>query len=128
MVYADVIHWLVDNGVHEGVMGHFGSSAGAATGAAALANHGLDTVLDGIVYGAGPTFIDLETSFPESEFFDWARYWRALSYAAQNEGSQAQELLRSIFNEETPGIAVLAGQQPLPPGGRAKAARCTAGV
>jgi hypothetical protein len=61
VVYVDMYHWLVDNGVSQGVIGHFGSSAGAATGAAAVANHKLHELLDGIVYGAGPTFIVLDT-------------------------------------------------------------------
>jgi hypothetical protein len=60
IVFADMYHWLVDNGVSEGVRGHFASSAGAATCAAAVANHDLHDLLDGIVYGAGPTFIVLD--------------------------------------------------------------------
>jgi hypothetical protein len=59
-VYADVLEHLVAAGIATGVIGHFGSSGGSLMGAAALANHGLDRVLDGVVFGGGPFWIDLE--------------------------------------------------------------------
>lgn len=58
-VYADVLRWLVSNGVAEGVVGHVGSSGGATLIAAALANQGCDRILDGVVLGGGPWWIDL---------------------------------------------------------------------
>lgn len=58
-VYADVLRWLVNNGVAEGVVGHVGSSGGATLVAAALANQGCDRLLDGVVLGGGPWWIDL---------------------------------------------------------------------
>ena len=60
VVYADLVHWLVDNGIAEGVVGFFGSSAGSVTGAMALAHHGLEEIFDGAIFGAGPTYTDLE--------------------------------------------------------------------
>jgi hypothetical protein len=60
VVYAEVLRWLVNNGVAEGVVGHVGSSGGATLIAAALANQGCDQLLDGVVLGGGPFWIDLE--------------------------------------------------------------------
>jgi hypothetical protein len=60
VVYAEALQWLVDNGIAVGTVGHFGSSAGSVTVAAALAHHGLEGILDGVVFGAGPTFIVLD--------------------------------------------------------------------
>lgn len=58
-VYADVLQWLVNNGIAEGVVGHVGSSGGSTLVAAALANQGCDRLLDGVVLGGGPWWIDL---------------------------------------------------------------------
>jgi hypothetical protein len=60
IVYAEAVQWLADNDIAEGVTGAFASSAGSVTIASALAYHGLEDILDGAVFGAGPTFIDLD--------------------------------------------------------------------
>ena len=61
VIYTDLIRWLVDNNIMQGVKGHFGSSAGSVQAAMGIAHHGLDTILDGAVFGAGPTHIILDT-------------------------------------------------------------------
>jgi len=76
-VYADVLRWLVRNGVADGVVGHVGSSGGATLVAAALANQGCDKLLDGVVLGGGPWWIDLTqlcaagSQAPKSLIDDW---------------------------------------------------------
>ena len=57
------------------------------------------------------SFRDLETNFPNSEFFDQARYWRAQSLEAQRVYSQAQQLYRLLFEEASADIAVEAGMR-----------------
>ncbi|NNE43500.1 MAG: hypothetical protein HKN12_04775 [Gemmatimonadetes bacterium] len=60
IVYAEALRWLHDNNVAEGAFGVFASSAGSVTVASTLSYHGMDSILDGVVFGAGPTFIDLD--------------------------------------------------------------------
>ena len=55
------------------------------------------------------SFRDLETNFPASEYFDRARYWRALSMEEQRVYDQAQQLYRALFEEADPEIAAQAG-------------------
>lgn len=76
-VYADVLRWLVANGVAEGVVGHVGSSGGSTLVAAALANQGCDQILDGVILGGGPWWIDLTelcrsgSSAPKALIDEW---------------------------------------------------------
>ena len=58
-VYADLLEYLVAQGIAEGVLGHHGNSGGSMMGANALAYHRLDEVLDGVVFGGGPFWSDL---------------------------------------------------------------------
>ncbi len=48
---------------------------------------------------AARSFSDLEENFPDSEFYSEARYWRALSYEAQRQHSDAHSLYRELFSE-----------------------------
>lgn len=57
--FADVLEFLVFNGIAEGVVGHYGNSAGSIQGANALAYHDMEQLLDGVVFGGGPFFTDL---------------------------------------------------------------------
>ncbi|MCC7264731.1 MAG: tetratricopeptide repeat protein [Candidatus Latescibacteria bacterium] len=57
------------------------------------------------------TFGDLEQYFPNSEFYDQARYWHAQSFQAQGSAFEARELYRSLFNDRRGEVAVLAGQR-----------------
>lgn len=59
-VYADVLEWLVANGIAEGVIGHFGNSGGGLMAANALAFHRVEQLLDGVVFGSGPFWNDME--------------------------------------------------------------------
>ena len=61
-VIADVIEYLVTNNIFVGFKGYFGSSGGSIIGANALTNHNLDQLLDGMVFGAGPFWVDLKQS------------------------------------------------------------------
>jgi len=58
--YADVLEFLVFNGIAQGVVGHYGNSAGSMQGANALAYHGMEQLLDGVVFGGGPFETDLQ--------------------------------------------------------------------
>jgi hypothetical protein len=70
-VYADVLEYLVTNGIATGVIGHFGSSAGSMMAANALAYHGIEELVDGVVFGGGPFWTDLERvcTEPADEIF-----------------------------------------------------------
>lgn len=57
------------------------------------------------------TFGDLEQYFPNSEFYDQARYWHAQSFQAQGSAFEARELYRSLFNDRRGEVSVLAGQR-----------------
>lgn len=57
------------------------------------------------------TFGDLESYFPDSEFYDQARYWRALAYQGQGSAFEARELYRSLFDGRRGEVAVQAGQR-----------------
>lgn len=57
------------------------------------------------------TFGDLEKFFPDSEFYNQARYWQALAYQAQGSTFEARELYRSLFNDRQGEVAVQAGQR-----------------
>ena len=54
------------------------------------------------------TFSDLEGKFPDSEFYDRVRYWRALCYEAQGD-EQAKELFRSLFTAGKGEVAYQSG-------------------
>jgi len=58
--YADVLEFLVFNGIAQGVVGHYGNSAGSMQAANSLAYHGLEQLLDGVVFGGGPFETDLQ--------------------------------------------------------------------
>lgn len=70
-VYADVLEFLVAVSIAEGVIGHYGNSAGSMQGANALAYHELEQVLDGVVFGGGPFWSNLEQvcAIPSSPLF-----------------------------------------------------------
>jgi TolA-binding protein len=55
------------------------------------------------------SFADLEENFPNSEFFHEARYWRAMSYEAQRQNSDAQLLFRELFSDGRGGVGPRAG-------------------
>ncbi len=57
------------------------------------------------------TFGDLEQYFPDSEFYDQARYWHALSLQAQGSNSEARELYRALLNDRRGEVSVQAGQR-----------------
>ncbi len=54
------------------------------------------------------TFKDLEDKFPASEFYDRARYWRALCYEAQGD-PQAKELYHSLLSAGQGRVAYQSG-------------------
>lgn len=95
--YADVLEYLVTAGIATGVTVHFGNSGGCMMGVNAVVHHGLDQLLDGIVVGGGPFWIDLVESCTDnsSPLFlsaggratvdDWA--WREI------DGSKPCELM-----------------------------------
>ena len=55
------------------------------------------------------SFADLEANFPNSELFLEARYWRALSYEAQRQVSDAQLLYRDLFSDGREAVGYKAG-------------------
>ena len=55
------------------------------------------------------SFRDLEVNFPASEYFDQARYWRALCMEQQRVYDQAQQVYRTLFEEAEEDVAALAG-------------------
>ena len=55
------------------------------------------------------SFRDLEINFPSSDYFNRARYWRALCMEKQRVYDQAQQLYRTLFEEAEEEIAALAG-------------------
>jgi hypothetical protein len=59
-VYADVLEHLTAVGLMEGVRGHFGNSGGSLMAANALAYHHAEKLLDGVVFGSGAFWSDLE--------------------------------------------------------------------
>jgi hypothetical protein len=59
-LYADVLEWLNAAGVAQGVVGHFGNSGGAMMGANAMSYHRAHEILDGVVFGGGPFWSDME--------------------------------------------------------------------
>ncbi|MFQ5501236.1 MAG: dockerin type I repeat-containing protein [Phycisphaerae bacterium] len=69
--YADVLEFLITHGIARGVVGHYGNSGGSMMGANAVSYHNLDLVLDGIVYGGGPFWSDLQAvcTEPDSPIF-----------------------------------------------------------
>ncbi len=54
-------------------------------------------------------FRDLETNFPDSEYFNRARYWRALCMEKQRIDSEAQQLYRTLVEEAEEEMAARAG-------------------
>ncbi|MBT5055699.1 MAG: tetratricopeptide repeat protein [Gemmatimonadetes bacterium] len=54
---------------------------------------------------------DLEDNFPESEFFDQARYWRALCLAELSRAEEARALFRSLMSDRSPEVGALSGLQ-----------------
>jgi tetratricopeptide (TPR) repeat protein len=54
---------------------------------------------------------DLEDNFPESEFFDQARYWRALCLAELSRDDEARALFRSLMSDRSPEVGALSGLQ-----------------
>jgi hypothetical protein len=60
--YADVLEYLITAGIATGVRVHFGNSGGSMMGVNALVHHGAHQILDGIVVGGGPFWIDLTES------------------------------------------------------------------
>jgi tetratricopeptide (TPR) repeat protein len=54
-------------------------------------------------------FRDLEINFPASEYYNSARYWRALCLEDQRIYEQAQQLYRVLFDEADEEIAAKAG-------------------
>ncbi len=54
-------------------------------------------------------FRDLETNFPDSEYFNRARYWRALCMEKQRIDSEAQQLYRALVEEAEEETAAQAG-------------------
>jgi hypothetical protein len=59
-VYADLLEFLRAKRIVEGVACHFGNSGGSMIGANALAYHDVDQLLDGVVFGGGPYWANLE--------------------------------------------------------------------
>ncbi len=57
------------------------------------------------------TFGDLESFFPDSEFYNQARYWRGLACEGQGESGQARELYRALFSAGQGREAWQAGQR-----------------
>lgn len=55
------------------------------------------------------SFRDLEVNFPASEYFNRARYWRALCMEEQRVYDQAQQVYRALFEEAEEDVAALAG-------------------
>lgn len=60
-VYADLLEYLVTQGIAKGVVGHYGSSGGGLLVANALAYHRADDLLDGVVFSGGPFWTDLQS-------------------------------------------------------------------
>lgn len=71
-VYADVLEFLVTQGIASGVVGHYGNSGGSMMGANALAYHEIEQLIDGIVLGGGPFWTDLAAvcTDPNSAIFE----------------------------------------------------------
>jgi hypothetical protein len=67
-VYADLLEFLIAKRVVEGVRCHYGNSAGTMIGANALAYHGVDQLLDGVVFGGGPYWANLELTCLDSSY------------------------------------------------------------
>ncbi len=55
------------------------------------------------------SFADLEANFPDSELFLEARYWRALSFEAQRQYSDAQLLYRELFSDGRGAVGYKSG-------------------
>ena len=55
------------------------------------------------------SFADLEANFPDSELILETRYWRALSYEAQRQNSDAQRLYRELFSDGRGAVGYKAG-------------------
>lgn len=54
---------------------------------------------------------DLEDNFPDSEFVDRARYWRALCLDELSQDEEARVLFRSLMSDRRPVVGALAGLQ-----------------
>ncbi|MBT3344600.1 MAG: tetratricopeptide repeat protein [Gemmatimonadetes bacterium] len=52
---------------------------------------------------------DLEDNFPESEYLDRARYWRALCLDGLSRDDEARTLFRSLMSDRRPTVGALAG-------------------
>ena len=61
---------------------------------------------------AARSFRDLETNFPESEYFTRARYWRGLCLEAQGNHAEARSIYRALFSVASDAdLAALAGMR-----------------
>ena len=55
------------------------------------------------------TFLDLESNFPDSEFYNRTRYWRALCHEAQRMPEQARPIYQALFEDGEGEMAAQAG-------------------
>ena len=60
---------------------------------------------------AARSFRDLETNFPESEYFTRSRYWRGLCLEGQGAYAEARSIYRALFSAGDADIAALAGMR-----------------
>ena len=61
---------------------------------------------------AARSFRDLETNFPESEYFTRARYWRGLCLESQGDEAEARSIYRALFSAASDAdLAALAGMR-----------------
>lgn len=58
---------------------------------------------------AARSFRDLEMHFPDSEYYDRARYWRGLCLEQQGIAVEARRVFEALFEEGIPGIGARAG-------------------
>lgn len=76
-VYADLLEYLVEQGIAVGIRGSFGNSGGGLMTANALAYQRVKLLLDGVVYGSSPFWTDLEPvcADPTSPYYgsQWTR-------------------------------------------------------
>jgi hypothetical protein len=99
-VYADLLEFLVARRVVEGVRCHYGNSAGTMIGANALAYHGVELLLDGVVFGGGPYWADLELTCLDS------------TYAGATERDDVDQWSWLEFNGTTPCTVFDPGPDP----------------
>ena len=60
---------------------------------------------------AARSFRDLETNFPESEYFTRSRYWRGLCLEGQGAHAEARSIYRALFSAGDADMAALAGMR-----------------